>query len=86
MNPVISPQSGGNMGSCSTEKLVQLLDKQLDLDGKLDVFDHLDQCQTCQDTVYQILRARDAKLFTVPAPKRSSNGTRHSAQAQRAAS
>jgi hypothetical protein len=51
------------MSSCSFERLLQLLDKQLDLDGKLDVYDHLDHCENCRDAVYHILRDRDAEYF-----------------------
>jgi hypothetical protein len=73
------------MGSCSVDRLVQLLDKRLDLDSKLDVFDHLDQCQTCRDTVYQILRSRDARFFVVPAAKKNGNGNRAGRVPQRVA-
>jgi len=51
------------MRTCDFEKLVMLLDKQLDLDGKLDVLDHLDRCEICRDTIYHISRDRDANLF-----------------------
>jgi hypothetical protein len=51
------------MISCDFEKLVQLLDKQLDLDGKLEVFDHLDRCDNCREAVYQISRDRDSAFF-----------------------
>ena len=51
------------MSGCNFEKLVQLLDKQLDLDGKLEVFDHLDRCDNCREAVYQIARDRDSAFF-----------------------
>lgn len=51
------------MKSCSFDRLVRLLDKQLDLEGKLEVFDHLDRCENCRDTVYQIARDRDRRFF-----------------------
>ena len=51
------------MQTCNFEKLVMFLDKQLDLDGKLDVLDHLDQCEICRDAIYHISRDRDANLF-----------------------
>jgi len=53
------------MSGCSFEKLLQLLDQQLDVDGKLEVFDHLDHCQNCRDAVYHIMRDRDAGYFVV---------------------
>ena len=40
------------MTACSFKKLVQLLDKQLDIDEKLEVLDHLDKCQICR--VYKV--------------------------------
>jgi hypothetical protein len=51
------------MSSCNFEKLVRLLDKQLKLDEKLEVLDHLHSCQICRDAVYQISRDRDEPLF-----------------------
>jgi hypothetical protein len=51
------------MNTCNFEKLVLLLDKQLDIDGKLDVLEHLDNCDICRDAVYHISRDRDANLF-----------------------
>jgi hypothetical protein len=51
------------MTGCNFEKLVQLLDKRLDVDGKLEVLDHLDHCDICRDAVYHISRDRDANLF-----------------------
>lgn len=49
--------------SCSFEKLVQYLDKALDLDGQLDVLNHLDLCESCRDAVFHISRDRDSALF-----------------------
>ena len=51
------------MNACSFKKLVQLLDKQLKLDEKLEVLDHLDTCAICRDAVYQISRDRDEAYF-----------------------
>jgi hypothetical protein len=51
------------MDACSFKKLVQLLDKQLSLDEKLEVLSHLDSCKICRDAVYQISRDRDESLF-----------------------
>jgi len=51
------------MNTCSFQKLVRLLDKQLKLDEKLEVLTHLESCNICGDTVYQLARDRDEKLF-----------------------
>jgi hypothetical protein len=51
------------MSACSFQKLVQLLDKKLDLDKKLEVLDHLHSCKICRDAVYQISRDRDDSFF-----------------------
>jgi hypothetical protein len=49
--------------ACSFDKLVHLVDKQISLDNKLELFSHLDSCSICRDAVYQISRDRDASLF-----------------------
>lgn len=51
------------MAACNFDKLVRLLDKELGLDERLEVFEHLDWCDTCRDAVYQISRDRDKALF-----------------------
>jgi hypothetical protein len=57
------------MSACNFDSLLKLVDKQLDVDGKLDVFDHLDHCDNCRDTVYHILRDRDESFFVHRARK-----------------
>ena len=51
------------MKTCNFEKLVLFLDKQLDVDEKLAVLDHLDHCDICRDAIFHISRDRDADLF-----------------------
>ncbi len=51
------------MNGCSFEVLVRYLDKKLGLDEKLDLFWHLEKCETCRDAIYQISRDRDAIFF-----------------------
>jgi hypothetical protein len=51
------------MNGCSLEMLVRLLDKKLDLDQKLEVFDHLDRCKDCRDAIHRISRDRDRALL-----------------------
>ena len=51
------------MKTCNFEKLIRFLDKQLDLDEKLEVLDHLDHCEICRDAVFHISRDRDSNLF-----------------------
>ena len=51
------------MKTCDFEKLVAFLDKQLDIDAKLDVLEHLDHCDICKDAIFHITRDRDADLF-----------------------
>lgn len=48
---------------CNFEKLWLYLDKKLDLDGQLEVLEHLDECETCFEAVYLMSRDRDANLF-----------------------
>jgi len=54
------------MKCCDFETLVRLLDKQLDLDGKIEVLCHLDTCAICREAIYQISRERDVGLFVPP--------------------
>jgi hypothetical protein len=51
------------MSTCSFERLVELLDKQLSLDNKLEVLIHLKCCDICRDAIYQIVRDRDREYF-----------------------
>lgn len=51
------------MTQCSFEKLVEYLDDRLDLDKKLELLEHIDNCETCRDAIYHISRDRDADLF-----------------------
>ncbi len=51
------------MTACSTDNLILLLEKRLDLNGRLEVFDHLDMCKACRDTIYHLSRKRDVRLF-----------------------
>ena len=58
------------MKGCSFEKLVQLLDRQLNLNAKLEVLDHLDRCDNCREAVYLIAHDRDRDFFIYPPHKR----------------
>ncbi len=49
---------------CDVTKLIQYLDRQLNLDERLEVLLHLDWCFSCRHSVYCIVRERDAALFT----------------------
>ncbi len=49
--------------SCSFERLLQLLDKELNPDDMLEVLNHLDTCSICRDAIYQISRDRDEAFF-----------------------
>ncbi len=53
----------GDMSFCNFKKLVQFLDKELDLDEKLEVLDHLESCEICRDSIYQIAHDRDETFF-----------------------
>jgi anti-sigma factor RsiW len=52
---------GGIM--CDPKKLKMLLDKQLDLDQNLELYDHLDRCESCRTALYAISRDRDKAFF-----------------------
>ena len=44
---------------CDLRRLVSLLDRKLSLDERLEVFDHLDSCVYCRESIYLIARERD---------------------------
>jgi hypothetical protein len=44
------------MSACNFEYLLQLINKQLDLDKQIEVFDHLERCDICRDAIHQISR------------------------------
>ena len=51
------------MARCDFDKMVRYLDKQLNIDEKLELFDHLDQCDVCREAMYLLARDRDSALF-----------------------
>jgi hypothetical protein len=51
------------MSACSFNRLLQLVNKELDLDGQLEVYRHLDQCDICRDAVCQLSCDRDEAFF-----------------------
>ena len=51
------------MSACSFDRLLEFINKQLDLDGQLSVYDHLERCDICCDAVCQLLRDRDEAFF-----------------------
>ena len=50
------------MNGCSFEKLILLLERKLSINAQLRLFDHLDRCEICRDTIYHISRDRDEAL------------------------
>jgi hypothetical protein len=61
---------------CSFNRLLQLLDRLLEVDEQLEAYDHLDQCEICRDTIYQLSRDRDQALFIYPGALRSRTSPR----------
>ena len=49
--------------NCDFDKLVRYLDKGLDLDQELELFAHLDRCDTCREAIYHICRDRDGDFL-----------------------
>jgi len=56
------------MSACSFSRLLQFINKQLDLDGQLEVYHHLDRCDICHDAVYQLARDLDGAFLINRAP------------------
>jgi hypothetical protein len=48
---------------CDFEKLWLYLNKELDLDTRLEVLEHLEHCKICFETLYRMARDRDVDLF-----------------------
>ena len=46
---------------CSFERLIQCLDGRLDTDNELEVFDHVERCDLCFDTMYELVRERNLR-------------------------
>jgi len=53
----------GSMTACNFDKLLRLIDNQLDLDSELELLEHLDWCETCRDAIYQLTRDRDSAFL-----------------------
>jgi anti-sigma factor RsiW len=51
------------MSTCNFDKLLRLLDKELDLDSKLELYEHLDRCETCREAIYELTRDRDSAFL-----------------------
>ena len=51
------------MSACSFSRLLKFLNKQLDLDGQLEIHHHLDRCDICRDAVYELVRDRDGAFL-----------------------
>jgi hypothetical protein len=54
---------------CNFEFLLQLVNRQLDLDRQLEAFNHLDRCNICRDAVYQLSHDLDRVSFTCGTPR-----------------
>ncbi len=50
------------MNDCSFERLLRLVEKRLGTEAQLKLFDHLDRCEICRESVYHIVRDRDEAL------------------------
>ena len=69
------------MSACSFNRLVQFINKQLDLDGQLEVYDHLDRCDLCRDAVYQLSCDRNGAFFMYRAQRVKPSALQHSTDA-----
>jgi hypothetical protein len=61
---------GGTTMRCDFEKLWLYFSKKLDLDGRLEVLKHLDECETCFEALYLLYLDKDAELFVCPRMER----------------
>jgi hypothetical protein len=54
---------GDVMSACSFDRLLQFYNKNLDLDGQLEIYGHLDRCDICRDAIYQLSRDRNDAFY-----------------------
>ena len=48
---------------CDFGRLALLMDGKLPLDEKLELFDHLDNCEACFDQIYRIWKQLDRRFL-----------------------
>ncbi len=58
------------MNGCCFERLYLLLHRKLDVETQLEVFEHLDRCEICRETVYQMTRDQDEASHLLRTPRR----------------
>jgi hypothetical protein len=51
------------------EQLLLFLEKRLDLDARLAILEHLDECNDCFEEVYRICKNQDARHLVWPKAK-----------------
>jgi hypothetical protein len=51
------------MSICSFDRLLQFRNKNLDLDGQLEIYGHLDRCNICRDAIYQLSRDQNEAFY-----------------------
>jgi hypothetical protein len=69
------------MSACNFDRLLQFVNKQLDLDGQLEVYYHLDRCDICRDAVYEVSRDRDEAFLIYRAHRVKPSFLQHSMDA-----
>jgi hypothetical protein len=52
-----------HMIRCNLNRLVRLLAGKLNLDSRLSVLEHLDDCMNCREAYFRLSRERDHSLF-----------------------
>ena len=52
------------MSACSFSRLLQFFNKQLGLDGQLEIYDHLERCDICRDAFCRLSRDREESFST----------------------
>jgi hypothetical protein len=51
------------VSACNFNQLLRFANKQLDVDGQLEIYGHLDRCDICRDAIYQLSRDRDDAFY-----------------------
>lgn len=48
---------------CNYNKLSDFVENKLDIDSRLEILEHLEQCSHCFDEVYKLKKMRDGRHF-----------------------
>lgn len=57
-------RSRASLNGCSRRKLIAFAEGRMELDEKLDILYHLDNCQKCWDDLYLVRKSKNGQLYS----------------------